>query len=132
MSSPAPRPGSGPKIARLARFQGAHVIGMDRNDPMLTLDGYVKVDMADPAAIDAATKALPARIDGLINAAGVSGLADKELVAKVNYLGLRHLTEALIPNLQNGGAVVNITSILGCRMAEAGRGAQGSRGNRNL
>ena len=105
--------GIGAEIARLARFQGAHVIGMDRNDPMITLDGFVRVDMGDTAAIDSAAKALPNRIDGLVNAAGISGLADKDLVARVNYLGLRHLTETLVPNLEKGGAVVNITSILG-------------------
>lgn len=105
--------GIGAEIARLARFQGAHVIGLDRNDPMITLDGFVKIDMSDTAAIDVAAKALPKRIDALINAAGVSGLADKDVVARVNYLGLRHLTEALVPNLEKGGSVVNITSILG-------------------
>ena len=105
--------GIGAEIARLARFQGAHVIGLDRNDPMITLDGFVKIDMGDTAAIDAAAKALPKKLDALVNAAGVSGLADKDVVARVNYLGLRHLTEALVPNLENGGAVVNITSILG-------------------
>lgn len=105
--------GIGAEIARLARFQGAHVIGLDRNDPMITLDGFVKIDMGDTAAIDAAAKALPKRIDALINAAGVSGLADKDVVARVNYLGLRHLTEALVPNLEKGGSIVNITSILG-------------------
>jgi len=105
--------GIGAEIARLARFQGAHVIGLDRNDPMITLDGFVKIDMADAGAIDAAVKALPSGIHALVNAAGVSGLADKDVVAKVNYLGLRHLTEALVPKLAKGGAVVNITSILG-------------------
>jgi NAD(P)-dependent dehydrogenase (short-subunit alcohol dehydrogenase family) len=89
------------------------VIGLDRNDPMITLDGFLKVDMGDPDAIAAAVSALPPRIDALVNAAGVSGMADKDLVARVNFLGLRHLTEALIPNLSMGGAVVNITSILG-------------------
>jgi NAD(P)-dependent dehydrogenase (short-subunit alcohol dehydrogenase family) len=110
--------GIGSEIARLARFQGAHVIGMDRNDPTITLDGFVKVDMGDKAAIDAAANALPKRIDGLVNAAGVSGLADKDLVARVNYLGLRHLTETLVPTLEKGGAVVNVTSILGAQWPE--------------
>lgn len=105
--------GIGAEIARLARFQGAHVIGLDRNDPMITLDGFVKIDMADAGAIDTAVKALPSGIHALVNAAGVSGLADKDVVAKVNFLGLRHLTEALVPKLAKGGAVVNITSILG-------------------
>lgn len=104
--------GIGAETARLARFQGATVIGLDRNDPMISLDGFVKVDMADPVAIDAAVAALPAHVDALVNAAGVSGLADRDLVARVNYLGLRHLTEALVPRM-TGGAIVNVTSILG-------------------
>lgn len=105
--------GIGAETARLARYQGAHVIGLDRNDPMITLDGIIKIDMGDTASIDAAVAALPGRIDALVNAAGVSGMADKDLVARVNYLGLRHLTEALLPKLAKGGAVVNISSILG-------------------
>lgn len=104
--------GIGAETARLARYQGARVIGMDRNDPMISLDGFVNVDMADPKVIDAAVAQLPDRVDALVNAAGVSGLADKDLVARVNYLGLRHLTEALVPRLA-GGAVVNVASILG-------------------
>ena len=104
--------GIGAETARLARFQGARVIGLDRNDPMITLDGFVKVDMGDAASIDAAVRALPPHVDALVNAAGVSGMADKDLVARVNYLGLRHLTESLVPNLE-GSAVVNIASILG-------------------
>jgi NAD(P)-dependent dehydrogenase (short-subunit alcohol dehydrogenase family) len=105
--------GIGAETARLARYQGAHVIGLDRNDPMITLDGFAKIDLGDAASIDAAVSALPARIDALVNAAGVSGMADKDLVGRVNYLGLRHLTEALVPKLANGGAVVNVASILG-------------------
>ena len=105
--------GIGAETARLARYQGAHVIGLDRNDPMITLDGFIKVDMGDASSIDAAVGALPQRVDALINAAGVSGMADKDLVARVNYLGLRHLTESLVQHLTGGGAVVNIASILG-------------------
>ncbi len=105
--------GIGAETARLARYQGAHVIGLDRNDPMITVDGFIKIDMGDTASIDAAVAALPQRVDALINCAGVSGMADKDLVARVNYLGLRHLTEALLPKLAKGGAVVNISSILG-------------------
>lgn len=105
--------GIGSEIARLARFQGAHVIGLDRNDPMITLDRFIKIDMGDAQSIDAAVGALPPRIDALVNAAGVSGMADPDVVARVNYLGLRHLTESLLPHLEGGGAVVNLTSILG-------------------
>ncbi|MGX5805468.1 aldehyde dehydrogenase family protein [Bradyrhizobium sp. Arg314] len=45
--------GIGGEVARLARFSGARVFGVDRNDPLITLDGFVKVDLGDPAGIDA-------------------------------------------------------------------------------
>ena len=41
--------GIGGEVARLARFSGARVIGVDRNDPLITLDGFVKADLGDTA-----------------------------------------------------------------------------------
>jgi NAD(P)-dependent dehydrogenase (short-subunit alcohol dehydrogenase family) len=105
--------GIGGEVARLARFSGARVIGLDRNDPLITLDGFVKVDLGDPASIDRAISALPARFDGLVNAAGVPGTAPVDLVAKINYLGLRHLTEGVVGRLNPGGSIVNFASVLG-------------------
>ncbi len=105
--------GIGGEVARLARFRGASVIGVDRNDAMLTLDGFIKIDLADPSAIDTVIAQFPERIDALVNAAGVPGTVDKDLVARVNYLGLRHLTEALIDRMSKGASVVNFASILG-------------------
>jgi NAD(P)-dependent dehydrogenase (short-subunit alcohol dehydrogenase family) len=104
--------GIGSDTAKLLRQQGARVIGVDRNDPMLTLDGFVKADLSTPAAIDAAIAQLPERIDALCNIAGVPGTAPVDLVAKVNYLGLRHLTMGLLSRMA-GGSVVNVSSILG-------------------
>jgi len=105
--------GIGADFAKLARLAGARVIGIDRNDPTLTLDGFVKADLGDAKAIDAAVKQLPERIDALANIAGVPGTAPVDLVARVNYLGLCHLTHALLPRMGEGGAIVNISSILG-------------------
>lgn len=45
--------GIGAELARLARFQGATVIGVDRHAPQLTLDSFVQADLGDPASIDA-------------------------------------------------------------------------------
>lgn len=105
--------GIGAETVRLMRQRGARVIGMDRNDPMLTLDGFVKVDLSEEAAIDAAVRQLPERIDGLCNVAGVPGTAPVGLVARVNYLGQRHLTERLIERMPAGGSIVQVSSILG-------------------
>jgi NAD(P)-dependent dehydrogenase (short-subunit alcohol dehydrogenase family) len=105
--------GIGAETARLARARGATVIGMDRNPPGLTLGGFIQADLGDRVAIDAAVAQLPARIDALCNIAGVPGTADGDLVARVNYLGLRHLTERVLERMPAGGAIVNIASILG-------------------
>lgn len=105
--------GIGSDTAKLLRQQGARVIGLDRQEPMLTLDGFVQVDLSDPAAIDAAVARLPERIDGLANIAGVPGTAAVDQVARVNYLGLRQLSLALVPRMPAGAGVVNIASILG-------------------
>lgn len=105
--------GIGADTARLLRQQGARVIGVDRNEPMLTLDGFVKADLGQESAIDAAVQQLPARIDALCNVAGVPGTAPVDSVARVNYLGLRHLVNKLSERMPEGGSVVNISSILG-------------------
>ena len=105
--------GIGAEVARLARFQGAKAIGVDRNDPSLTLDGFVKADLSSPAAIDAALAQLPAQVDALCNVAGVPGTADGDLVARVNYLGLCHLSEQVLLRMPRGASIVNVSSILG-------------------
>ena len=110
--------GIGADFAKLARLHGARVVGIDRNDPTLTLDGFVKADLGDPGAIDAAVQQLPARVDALANIAGVPGTAPVDLVARVNYLGLRHLTMRVLDRMGEGGSVVNISSILGAEWPE--------------
>jgi NAD(P)-dependent dehydrogenase (short-subunit alcohol dehydrogenase family) len=105
--------GIGGEVVRLARFSGARVIGLDRNDPLITMDGFVKVDLGDPTSIDAAITQLPRQFDGLVNAAGVPGTASRELVGRVNYLGLRRLTEGVVDQLKPGASIVNFASVLG-------------------
>lgn len=110
--------GIGAELARLARFQGATVIGIDRHEPQLTLDGFFIADLGDPDSIDALVEHLPGRIDALCNVAGVPGTAPVEAVARINYLGLRHLTHSLLPRMVPGSSIVNISSILGAQWRE--------------
>jgi len=105
--------GIGAETARVARYHGATVIGVDRNEPLLSVDQFYQADLGDPASIAALVKQLPDNIDALCNIAGVPGTASTDLVAKVNYLGLRELTEKMLPKMNAGGSVVNISSILG-------------------
>lgn len=107
--------GIGAETARLARFHGARVIGVDRQSANISLDYFHQVDLGDPASIDEVIACLPERVDGLINSAGVPGTAAVDVVARVNYLGLRHLSESLLPRILPGGSVINIASILGAQ-----------------
>ena len=52
-------------------------------------------------------------MDGLANIAGVPGTSAVDLVARVNYLGLRHLTMKLSERMTEGASIVNVSSILG-------------------
>ncbi len=105
--------GIGGESARLLRERGARVVGIDRNEPTISLDGFVQADLSRTEAIDEAVRALPERIDALANVAGVPGTAPADLVARVNYLGLRHLTQAVLGRMPQGGSIVNVASILG-------------------
>lgn len=105
--------GIGADTVRLLRQQGARVIGLDRHEPMLSLDGFVQVDLCEEASIDAALPRLPERIDALCNVAGVPGTVPADTVARVNYLGLRHLVGRVTERMGEGGSIVNVSSILG-------------------
>jgi NAD(P)-dependent dehydrogenase (short-subunit alcohol dehydrogenase family) len=74
----------------------------------------VALDLTDAAAIDQlATRLGP--VNAVANVAGVPGTADAVTVMRVNYLGARRLTEALLPRLGDGAAVVNCASLAGRR-----------------
>ncbi|WP_233809587.1 coniferyl-alcohol dehydrogenase [Paraburkholderia sp. HP33-1] len=110
--------GIGADTAKLMRLQGARVIGIDRNSPTLSLDGFVRADLSEKAAIDDAIAMLPDHVDALANIAGVPGTVPADTVARVNFLGLRHLTLKLIERMPEGAAVVNISSALGRQWAD--------------
>jgi NAD(P)-dependent dehydrogenase (short-subunit alcohol dehydrogenase family) len=90
---------------------GAEVHSLDRNEPTAPVTAHHTVDLSDPASIDRVVAELGGNWDALLNIAGVPGgkLPD-EFVFSVNYLGLRHLTEAIEPHIKKGGSVVNVSS----------------------
>lgn len=105
--------GIGAETARTLRALGGKVIGVDRNPATEPLDGFVQADLSSRAAIDALVAALPDGIDGLANIAGVPPTAPPELVVKVNVVGLKYLTESLVPKMADGGAIVSVASLAG-------------------
>src|SRR5699024_9572099 len=98
-------------VAQLGEL-GAEVIGVDRCHPADELAVFHPIDLADPASIDGAVSAIGGPIDALFNVAGVSsGIGDPVRVVTINFLGLRHFTEALIPAMPAGSAVVSVSSL---------------------
>jgi NAD(P)-dependent dehydrogenase (short-subunit alcohol dehydrogenase family) len=98
---------------------GAQVVGLDVRPPDFGLADFHHVDLADPASVDAAAAGLGDRVDALFNVAGVSsGIGDPRLVLKINFLGTRQLTEALIPRMRAGSSIVGVSSLAASGYAE--------------
>lgn len=110
--------GVGAAVAADLRDRGAHVIGIDRTAPKTEMAGFYLCDLSDPRQIDATLAALPDKLHGLVNVAGVPGSLPVETVVKVNYLALRRMTEGLMPRLADFGAVVNVASTAGANWRE--------------
>ena len=97
--------GIGDAVARRLNAAGADVVSLDIRAPEAPVDQHIPCDLSDPGAIDAAVDATEGELGGLCNVAGVPGTQSAELVFAVNFLGLRYLTEALLPRIAPGGAV---------------------------
>ncbi|OBK18800.1 coniferyl-alcohol dehydrogenase [Mycobacterium asiaticum] len=104
--------GIGAHLVRQLTELGAEVVGLDKRRPALEVNAFHPVDLADPASIDQAVAAIGGPVDALFNVAGVSsGVGDPLLVVTINFLGLRHLTEALIPTMTAGSSIVSVSSL---------------------
>ncbi len=109
--------GVGASLVELVAGLGATVTMLDRNDPPAELTSsiatFIKVDLADPASIDAAVEQAPAQIDVLFNNAGVAATLPTRTVISVNCLAVRRLSEKLLDRIPAGGAIVNTASMAG-------------------
>lgn len=104
--------GIGEHVVRQLTELGADVVGLDQRRPAFAIKNFHEVDLADPESIDRAVASIGGNVDTLFNVAGVSsGVGDPSLVVTVNFLGLRHLTEALIPTMGEGSSVVSVSSL---------------------
>jgi NAD(P)-dependent dehydrogenase (short-subunit alcohol dehydrogenase family) len=98
-------------VGQLAEL-GADVIGLDVRPPTPGLNDFRELDLSDPASIDAAVASFGGQVDAVFNVAGVSsGIGDPLLVVKINFLGTRHLTEALAPRMPSGSSIVSVSSL---------------------
>ena len=107
--------GMGAACAKTLVELGADVIGCDVQEISEPVKEAVKLDLMSEQSIDQVVAKLPAKIDRLFNCAGIPGpprfTALDTMV--VNFVGLRHLTEAVLPRIPDGGAVASITSVAG-------------------
>ncbi len=104
--------GIGAATARIAAELGAQVTGLDVKKANTA--EFIEVNLMDRASIDAAVKRLGPSVDVLFNCAGVQGPPFSNLETMlVNFIGLRHLTESLLPRIGKGGAIVSVASLAG-------------------
>jgi NAD(P)-dependent dehydrogenase (short-subunit alcohol dehydrogenase family) len=99
-------------VARL-RATDCRVYVLDVAKPTVPDVEFVACDLARVDSIDAAVAVLPARLDALVNVAGVANADPAETVVAINFLGLRHLTESLVRRVSSGGSIVNVASSAG-------------------
>lgn len=104
--------GIGEYVVRQLTDLGADVVGLDKRRPDFAVNAFHEVDLADPASIDRAVASLDGPVDALFNIAGVSsGVGNPKLIVTINFLGLRHVTEALIPKMTAGSSIVSVSSL---------------------
>jgi NAD(P)-dependent dehydrogenase (short-subunit alcohol dehydrogenase family) len=108
--------GMGRATAQYLAELGAEIVALDVQPADDAAWTAIRVDLGERASIDAAVAQIAAPVDGLFNVAGVAGGRDREKQAMmVNFYGLRHLTERLLPSMPRGAAVVNVSSLAGYR-----------------
>lgn len=102
--------GMGEATAKMLLELGAEVHGLDFKDSALPLASFHNVDLRDPASISAAVAGIGGKVDALFNCAGLPQSFPAMDVMKVNFIGLRHLTQQVLPLMGPGGAIASIAS----------------------
>lgn len=105
--------GVGQATAAALMDAGAFVIGLDVKPAHENCNEFILCDLSNPTSIDEAVLQIKQPIDGLANIAGVPGSLPADVVFKVNFLGLRYLTNLLLPKLADKASVVNVASTAG-------------------
>lgn len=106
--------GIGAALLKLLKEHGASDITLlDIKRPEGNTDKFIQTNMGDPASVDEAAKAIGNGVDILFNNAGISGINPALQVMQVNTLGLKRLTEALLPGINAGGSIINTASTAG-------------------
>lgn len=102
--------GIGAAVAKHFHDRGDHVLAVDVREHQTPATEYALCDLRDADSISALLSQIGSGWDMLAHVAGVPGTAPAADVLKVNYLGMRLMTEGMLPLLQQGGSVVAVAS----------------------
>ena len=104
--------GMGEATARILGELGAEVHAVDIQKPGVSNAGFYETDMGDPASVAATIEALGGigPIDFHFNCAGVPHTFGPVPVMRINWIGLRQLTEGVLPLMVDGGRIASIAS----------------------
>jgi NAD(P)-dependent dehydrogenase (short-subunit alcohol dehydrogenase family) len=105
--------GMGAAVARVVGGLGGDVHVLDLREPAAPVASYALTDLGDPGSIAEAVARIGGPVHALFNCQGISGRApgtSSADVMRINFLGVRHLTELVLPLMPRGGAVASISS----------------------
>src|SRR5882762_402959 len=102
--------GIGAAVATHFHDGGDYVLAVDVREHKTPASDYLQCDLRDAASISAVLGEIGSGWDMLAHVAGVPGTAPAADVLKVNYLGMRLMTEGMLPLLREGGSVVGVAS----------------------
>lgn len=107
--------GIGAATVAMLLASDATVFTLDVAPVESSVESAIDCDLGQTGSIDAALDRLPDRVDMLLNCAGVpnGGRFSSAEVMAINWLGLRHLTESLLPRIPRGGSVTHVASTAG-------------------
>lgn len=107
--------GTGAALAQYLVDLGAEVHGADIKPSPVKLASFTEVDLKDPASIPTGVESIGGEVDALFNVSGLPQTFPAEDVITVNFLGIRAWTEAWLPRMREGGAIVTVSSLSGMR-----------------
>lgn len=102
--------GIGHATACLLTEAGARVHGIDVREPDLPLAAFTQADLGDAAAIDRMVSRIDTPVDALFNCAGLPPMRPPLDILRVNFIGMRHLSEAVMDRMEHSGAIVTVGS----------------------
>jgi NAD(P)-dependent dehydrogenase (short-subunit alcohol dehydrogenase family) len=102
--------GIGAAVARHFHDRGDHVLAVDLRPNQTPASQHAQCDLRDTASIAELLSQIGSGWDMLAHVAGIPGTAPAADVLKVNYLGMRLMTEGMLPLLHHGGSVVAVAS----------------------